>query len=177
VRKLVVALALAVAAALAVPALPADAAPKRPASASDILPYNGYNLSFVCHYGNCSRGEVEVEVWGDILYNADFVPTHTRGYGKVTNRTALRVRIDKVNLGSRFGVEQTVGAGSSTTGVARRATPWDRIVDAANNPDPSAPCDYRVRVYFSVRWRDGTLGRGSLLSDWYDNPNAPTCRA
>jgi hypothetical protein len=94
----------------------------------------------------------------------------------VTNRTALRVRIDKLNLGSKFGVEQTVGAGASTTHVARRATPWDSLT-IAGVPDPTAPCEYRVRVYFSIRWRDGRLGKATLLSDPYTNPNFPTCQA
>jgi hypothetical protein len=173
IRRLVVVLALLLTCALTAPGI----ASARPSGGSDVDPFNGYRLKTFCHFGNCARGEVRVEVWGDIdLPDPGLIATRTRGYGKVTNRTALRVRIDKVNLGSKFGVERTVSAGASTTHVARRATPWDSLT-IGGVPDSTAPCQYRVRVYFSIRWRDGKLGKATLLSDLYTNPNSPACHA
>ena len=173
IRRLVVLLALVLTGALAVPGV----AGARPSGGLAVTPFNGYRAKTFCHFGNCSRGQIRVEVWGDIDRPVpSLVATRTRGYGRMTNVTALRVRIDKVNLGSKFGVEQTVGAGLSTTHVARRATPWDNLT-LGLIPDPGAPCVYRVRVYFSVRWRDGLLGRATLLSDPYTNPHFPICHA
>lgn len=86
-----------------------------------------------------------------------------------TTSKVRRVQIDKVVLGTQYGVLTTSGVRNSGTSVPAEAELqgpghlWGRYCTT----------NYHVAVYWSARLANGQLKTGKLLGPWY---KAPNCR-
>jgi hypothetical protein len=153
-RKLLPALAVLI--GLLLPATPAHAA------------FRWGGSGFTTYYHNDLNQSADAETHADS--SDDF--RLTRGWGRIEDGNCCggghpkKVQVDKVVLGTQYGVLTTSGvANSGTTSppFAQTMTPWVRW---------RAGCTirYHVAVYTSVRWSDGSLTHHKLLGSWFDRP-------
>jgi hypothetical protein len=87
---------------------------------------------------------------------------HIRGCGDmmVASSSVVHVQIDKINLGTYNGVVATAGPKNSQYGL---------ITDFCT-PSVQLTCHlYAVHLYYSIRWRDGSLTKGDI-PPWYGDP-------
>jgi hypothetical protein len=112
------------------------------------------------HGGLPSAGEIGYLAAVEVARDPAGEVVSVRGRGTIAKHSkVLRVAVDRVTLGtSTVAVVSTSGSvNSGAASSATSSTIWRHVA-------PRTCTRYRVRVYFSIRWSDGTVGSFSVLS-------------
>lgn len=137
-----------------------------PAASASSISEQGNDFAGLYHYGDISKGYVYVDSSVEIYQDDNYDAVKIRGHAQIEKgNRVLRVQIDKVVLGDagRAVTQTTIAASSGTGGKqAVKNTAWIAVKDGTCSR-------YRIRVYYSVRWDDGTLSKFSRLAPFtYD---------
>ena len=137
-----------------------------PAAHADGIYDQGGDFAGISHYGSIRYGYVYIDSAVEIYYNNSYDVTKIRGRGEIEKGgDVARVQIDKVVLGDsgRAVTQTTIPVSSGNTGQeAVKYTSWIGVRDGTCSK-------YRVRVYYSIRWADGSLSKLNRLAKFTDD--------
>jgi hypothetical protein len=102
-----------------------------------------------------SRGGDSVYIRVQMIYGA--AATKVAGSVLMYDSTRTRMQVDRIHLGNKAGIQSVGGVkNAGTRSELNHRTPWVAGVQSEN--------PYKVRVNFSIRWRDGKVTKHTLLS-------------